>query len=272
MAVPVTVVVTRPGAAGQALADALVQAGQPALWLPAFDFAAAPDQNAARATLNTLADFDLAIFVSPQAARATAALLDGRWPAGTAIAAVGAGTRAAVLAIDGAAAATLIAPAAEDMRGGGSESLWPLLQRLARLRRVLLLRAQSGREWLGEQLQQAGATVVSLAVYSRRVHAPTAEARSGLATAAAKALASVITSSDAVAALATMLQPQPEVLRALRAGPALAAHPRIAAALREAGYEHVIVCAAQVEPILTTLRAGQPLESAARRANKSPRA
>jgi len=252
----VTVVVTRPGEAGRRLAEALARAGQPALWLPAFAFGPAPDEARARATLASLADFDLAIFVSPQSARATAPLLGRPWPAGTAIAAVGAGTRAAVLdAIAGAAGATVLPAREQDMGGSGSESLWPLLQAMRPLpRRVLLLRAQSGREWLAENLQSAGSAVTPLAVYSRLPFAPSAALRGELAAAARSGIASVISSSDAVDALAAMLVSQAEVLRALRAGPALASHPRIAERLRGAGFARVTVCAAEVDAIVGSLR------------------
>ena len=251
-----TVVVTRPGAAGRALADELTRAGHPALWLPAFEFGPAPDEPQARAVLAALAGFDLAIFVSPQAVRATAALLAQPWPAGTAIAAVGAGTRAALLeSIAGAQNARLLPARDEDMRGSGSEALWPLLQAMQPLpRRVLLLRAQGGREWLAGKLQQAGSTVTALAVYARLPHVPCAGLRARLAAAAQAGLASVISSSDAVDALADMLGDQPGVLSALRAGPALASHPRIAERLRAAGFARAAVCALQPQAIVASLR------------------
>lgn len=255
---PAAVVVTRPGAAGQQLVDELIAAGQPALWLPAFTFGPPPDEHAARTTLASLADFDVALFVSPQAARATALLIEGQWPASTAIGAVGSGTQAAVLAsIDGAQQATMLAPAGEaDMREGGSEALWPVLQQWPRLRRVLLLRAQAGREWLAERLQDAGVTVVPLAVYSRDPFDPPPPLRAQLAAAARGELASIVSSSDAVAALARMLGAQPDVLQAVQRGAALAAHPRIAERLRSAGFARVTVCAAECTAILAVLREG----------------
>jgi uroporphyrinogen-III synthase len=254
----VTVVVTRPGAAGQALAAELTRRGQPAMWLPAFEFGPPPDEARARAVLASLADFDLAVLVSPQAARATGALLAGPWPVGTAIAAVGAGTRAAVLAaLAGSEHAKLLPARDEDLDGSGSEALWPLLQAMQPLpRRVLLLRAQSGREWLVEKLQAAGSEVTPLAVYSRLPCAPSAELRAGLAAAAAGGLASIVSSSDAVDALAGALDGQPEVLRALRAGRALASHPRIAERLRAAGFARVAVCAPDADAIIASLREG----------------
>lgn len=254
----VTVVVTRPGAAGRALADELAGAGQPALWLPAFEFGPAPDQAQARAVLAALHDFDLAIFVSPQAVRATAALLAQPWPPRTTLAAVGAGTRSAVLAsIPGAASARLLPARDEDIRGSGSESLWPLLQAMQPPpRRVLLLRAQGGREWLVDKLLAAGSAVTPLAVYTRLPFNLPAELRARLAAAAAAGLAGVISSSDAVDVLEAMLASQPAALQALRAGPALASHPRIAERLRAAGFERVAVCALEAQAIIGLLREG----------------
>jgi len=248
-----TVLVTRPGAAGRALAEELQGRGQPALWLPAFEFGAAPDEAQAREVLAGLAQFDLAIFVSPQAVRATAALLPGPWPGATAIAAVGAGTHAALRDLPGADAAIVIAPADDDIRRSGSEALWPLLQ--ARLpRRVLLLRAQSGRDWLAQRLAESGVEVRMLAVYTRLPPAIDGEVRQGLdRLAAADGLASVVSSSDAVESLATLLVAQPQVLAALRRGRALASHPRIAEKLRAAGFAKVSVCALEAGAIVAAL-------------------
>ncbi|MCU0765306.1 MAG: uroporphyrinogen-III synthase, partial [Burkholderiaceae bacterium] len=252
-------VVTRPGAAGRALAEALARAGQPALWLPAFEFGPPPDPAGARAVLASLADFDLAVFVSPQAARAAATLLGRPWPAGTAIAAVGAATRAAVLASIDAAARANVLPAPEDDGGGaGSESLWPQLQALQPApRRVLLLRAQGGREWLADRLREAGSAVTPLAVYSRLPFAPPTELRARLAAAAPAGLASAISSSEAVDALARMLGEQPEVWQALRRGLALASHPRIAERLRGAGFARVGLCVPEAAAIVASLREGR---------------
>jgi len=254
----ITVVVTRPGAAGRALADELNRGGQPALWLPAFEFGRAPDEARVRVVLSSLLDFDLAIFVSPQAVRATAALLGQPWPVGTAIAAVGAGTRAAVLeSVPGADGARLLPAREEDLRGSGSEALWPLLQAMQpKPRRVLLLRAQSGREWLAERLQAAGSTVTPLAVYTRLAFTPSADQLGRLVAAAPAGLASVVSSSDAVDALAQMLGERPDVLRALRAGPALASHPRIAERLQAVGFERIRLCTPEPSAIIASLREG----------------
>jgi uroporphyrinogen-III synthase len=122
---------------------------------------------------------------------------------------------------------------------------------------VLLLRAQGGREWLGERLRERGAEVVALAVYTRQPFAPDAALLARLVTAAAGVgLAAVVSSSDAVEALASTLGGQPQVLAALRGGVALAAHPRIVERLRAAGFRRVRLCAPEAAAIVAALREG----------------
>jgi uroporphyrinogen-III synthase len=243
-------IVTRPGAAGERLAADLRAAGCDALWLPAFAFGAAPDAARARAALARLADYDLAVFVSPAAVAATAALLARPWPPQTAIAAVGAATKREVLArIAGADAATIHAPAAADE--SGSEALWAHLQAGGcAFRRALILRAEHGREWLAERLQAAGVQVRLLAVYTRRIAAPEARALATLRAwmQAGRAPAVLVTSSEAVDALAAQLEA--DLACWLRAGRALATHERIAQRLRAAGFADVRVVAADVAALV----------------------
>lgn len=255
------ILVTRPGPAGQALTAALNERGADARWLPAFDIGPAPDEPAARAALAGLARHDLAIFVSPNAVRAAAALLDGPWPAATAIGAVGGGTARAVRSYLPAEGARLIAPDGDDGdadAASGSEAFWQALTSTAQGRTfsdVLLLRAAHGREWLPQKLAAAGARVTAIAVYTRSAHAwSTADrawlrAREGVA-----APVVVVTSSEAVDAL--LAQAGAARHGWLRSGVALASHPRIAQRLREAGFGDVREAAAEVDAILAAAGAG----------------
>lgn len=258
-------IVTRPAQAGRELTDALAARGADALWLPAFDLGPPPDVGEAERVLARLADFDLALFVSPAAVRATALVLAARrWPAATAIGAVGAGTRAAALAalsFDPEAQPELVAPEESDDDGdgaSGSEAFWRVLQtRAARAgmpRRVLLLRAAHGREWLQARFEQAGAAVTALAVYERRAHAWNADEAHWVARRAAGAApALVLTSSEAVAAVAAAAaaaDPSGASLRWLRRGRVLALHPRIVAAAQAAGFAESLCVACDVEALL----------------------
>lgn len=247
-------VVTRAGDPGAALARALALAGEDVLWLPAFELGPAPDENRATALLGHLDAYDLAVFVSPAAVEAVAARLERPWPRTTSIGAVGDATRRALLArIGGAQDATVFAPAGPeaDGEGGGSEPLWHAVQpELQRLRRVLILRAQSGREWLGEQFAAAGARVENLAVYTRRPAVPAGVAAERLRQweRAGKAPVLVIASSEAVAAVLEQLDRVVDPAWT-RSAPVLASHERVAARLRSAGFANVKVVALEAEAI-----------------------
>lgn len=248
------IVVTRPADAGRALAADLAARGGAVVCAPAFAIGPAPDVGATRRLLARVADFDLAVFVSPAAVRAVAAHLAGAWPAQTAVAAVGAATLDAVAAsIPGAQAARLIAPppappgSEEAANDTGSEALWRALQDASlQPRRVLLLRAQAGREWLRERLAAAGAEVVAHAVYTRIAAFPDPVALAAMRAwhAAGRSAAIVITSSEAVDVVAKQWPAHAEVAAAgivpwLRAATVVVTHERIGERARAAGFRDV---------------------------------
>jgi len=241
------IVVTRAGAAGQALAEALAAGGDDVLWLPAFEIGPPPDEARVRALLGRIGEFDLAVFVSPAAVAATAERLVEIWPARTAIAAVGAATRHVIgEMIPGARDMRVLAPPETD-RGadpegaGGSEALWRVLQpALKDVGHALILRAAHGREWLGEQLQAAGVAVETLAVYSRRaaVLAPKAAERLQAWQRERRTPLLAFASSEAVTTVLAILRRVVPVEWVL-SGHAVASHDRIAARLRECGFARV---------------------------------
>jgi len=250
------IVVTRPEEPGRLLTTALIERGADALWLPAFDLAPAPDFSAVRTSLAALSGFDLAVFVSPAAVRATAVLLSGSWPAATTIGAAGHATVDAVrtrLRLE--ADARLVAPDGDEE--GGSEALLRALDAAGvEVRRALILRAASGRDWLGDRLAQRGAQVETLAVYDRRAHVLTAQEHARMRQMSAQPVDSVFSSSEAVEAMRGMLLPL-ALWDALRQGTAVASHSRIAARLAEAGFENVAVASLQAEEILAALEANE---------------
>lgn len=243
-------IVTRPAAAGQRLTRFLERAGYTAWWWPAFDIAPAPDPVAAAARLAALAPDELLIVVSPAAAAALAQLR-ADWPASITLAAVGAGTAAALRAALGPAP-SLIEPAAG--AESGSESLWELLHARGLPERVLIARAEHGREWLAEQLSLAGVAVTTLAVYRRIALQLASDDRARLAAAlAGPAPVLVFTSSEAVEVVVDALAASPGALEWAQAGQALAIHPRIADRLRAAGFAKVDGVAADDGAILAKL-------------------
>lgn len=274
-------IVTRPAAAGAALTAALTRAGHDARWLPAFDLGPAPDPALARATLDELDGFDLALFVSPAAVRATGQLLGERtWPSTTMIGAVGSGTREAVRThLRGADRATVIAPtdaasasaagsaaaaveSAADAGDGdgqtGSEAFWRALAAHQSAqgdwpRRALLLRAEHGRDWLSDRLAEVGAQVVTLAVYARCARPWTSDEAEWVVTrVAGPPPVVVITSSEGVDSLIAAARAQPDgvtVTGWLQRGRALALHPRIVARLQAAGFSDAVCVPCEIEAL-----------------------
>ena len=269
-------IVTRPAQAGRALTEALLARGIDARWLPAFDLGPAPDPELAKATLARLAEFDLALFVSPAAVRATAQLLAGRaWPAATAIGVVGSGTRDAVRAqiqFADAARTTLIEPAASPVptaetepsdgeAATGSEAYWQAQLAHAQAagglpQRVLILRAAQGRDWLQAHFEGAGAQVVLLPVYARRARQWSAEDAAWVAARRpGPPPVLVVTSSEAVdsiLAAADAADDSAHTRRWLQRGRALALHPRIVARLQAAGFDDAACVPCEVEALLTS--------------------
>jgi uroporphyrinogen-III synthase len=245
---PRTVLVTRPGPGGDALAQALAAAGHDALWWPAFDLAPLD------ADAGDIGRYDVAIFVSPAAARFAAAALPGLGKIPI-FAAVGAGTRGTLADAFERPAAQIIAP--PDESGGGSDELYPLLAPLvAGWRRALILRAQEGREELASRLGAAGVEVTQLAVYRRAPHRPEPAAARALEERARRGgdAALVVTSSAAVDVLEAQFGAVPGVAAWLHRGIAIASHERIAARLRAAGYREVLCGSADAGSIVALLR------------------
>jgi uroporphyrinogen-III synthase len=248
------IVVTRPAEAGERLVRALRARGHDAHAWPAFELGPAPDPERARQTLARLADFDLAILVSPAAVSAIAALGLEAWPAGTALGAVGSATAAAALAWMPAARGQLVAP--ESAAASGSEAFWDAWRRSGRVaRRVLVLRAEQGREWLAERFAQAGAEVETLAVYSRRERSlgRAEHERVERAIAAHTPFVGVFSSTETVDVLERQLTACPGALDWMHAGTALAMHERIRARLLEVGYRRVELSSADDDAVVARL-------------------
>lgn len=162
------VVLTRPHGRNESLAARLCGHGLQVLELPAL--AICPlSIDAAQFPLPQ--DYDLVVFVSANAAelylQQLAQLAGARWPASTLAATVGQASarplRAAGILGDGG----LVHPSPQAPQD--SETLWLMLQATRRpFQRVLIVRGENGREWLGEQFERAGAFVRRYAIYGRR--------------------------------------------------------------------------------------------------------
>jgi len=251
-------IVTRPAAQAAPWVQALRARGVDATALPLIGIEPLADGTPVRQAWAALPSVHWVMFVSANAVEHFFALRPNgaAWPAGLAAGAPGPGTKAALQA-EGLLLVDEPVPGRAD-----SEGLWAqVAPRFWRGRRVLVVRGEDGRDWLAEQLREAGAEVCFVAAYRRAPPMLDADAAALLASAAAapQRHAFAFGSSEAVTRLRE-LAPQAEWGTAL----ALAGHPRIAEAARAAGFGQV-----QVLPPQDDLAQGAAAMAAALRAGAS---
>ena len=142
---------------------------------------------------------------------------------------------------------------AEDGGQFDSEALWAVLQPRCHWpgSAALVVRGESGRDWLAEALRQQGAQVHFVEAYRRTVPVPDAAARAVLAQALDRpdGFCWLFSSSEAVGHL-PRLAPGADWARAR----ALATHPRIAEAARQLGLQQVHTVAPTPEAVAALLR------------------
>lgn len=164
------ILITRPADRQQELREAITALGGEALSLPLLAIKPMEQSVRLRQGLAQLADYDLLIFVSANAARFGVAGIQAAGaslsPAVT-ILAVGAATAREVSLL-------LDRPVYSPAGGSGSEALLELPELAAvEGRKVAIFRGEGGRELLAAELRHRGAVVTYLEVY-RRVPAPDA--------------------------------------------------------------------------------------------------
>ena len=231
-----TVVITRPRAQADSLAQAVASTGRRAVVLPLLEIAPLDDDSALRAALARLPAYALVAFVSPNAVDAAFAHL-AAWPAGVPIGVVGEGSRAALLRHGVIPERTTI-HCPPDPAHSDSEHLLDSLD-LAALagKRVLIVRAESGRELMADTLRAAGALVETVAAYRRSVPRLDAALAGQLSALLAQPNDWIITSSEALRGLdglVRQLDPDDGSGR-LRAQHLIVPHARIAETARLLG-------------------------------------
>ena len=248
------IVVTRPRDQAVQLARSIEQAGGVPLLFPLLDIAAVQDSRELNEQISRLAQFDLAIFISPNAvnygiaaireAGAILTLSPAPSPASgrgeLRIATVGQGSARALRELG---ITNVIAPT-ERFDSEGLRAL-PELQDVAGWR-VMIFRGDGGRELLGDTLRARGATVEYAACYQRSK--PQQDAGALLA---AVPDAITVTSSEALGYLWQMLNGGERA--ALRDTPLFVPHARIAGLAREQGWARVQVTASGDDGMLSAL-------------------
>lgn len=245
------VIVTRPAAEAAEWADALRARGFDAVSLPLIEIRTASDAAPLHAAWSRIADYRAAMFVSPNAVRAFFASSPPGSAFSTRAWAPGAGTRAA-LAEEGVAA--IDSPPADSPQFD-SEALWAVVKpQCARGDRVLIVRgrdaetAATGRDWLARELAAHGVHVEQVLAYERACPDWSRAQEQAAAQAAIDGSVWLFSSSQAIANLRACL-PAVQWPKAR----AIATHPRIAQAARDAGFGVVCVSRPPMEAVVAAL-------------------
>ncbi len=215
------ILVTRPVDQAEFLAQAIKEAGGVPLLFPMLEIAPVEDENALHQQIARLGDFDLVIFISPNAVQhgmeAIRKVL-GSMPAHVRVAAIG---MSSAKALQELGAFEVIVPSGRQ----DSEGLLDELKEAEGLR-VMILRGDGGRELLGDTLRARGAHVEYATCYRR-----SKPSLAGLVNLDPDAL--TVTSSEA---LLHMWQNAPVRFREM---PLFVPHERIAQLARQQGWTEV---------------------------------
>lgn len=247
------VILTRPIAQAEPLADRIRALGREVEVLPLLEISPLPDQAPLRNVLASLATYHLVAFVSPNAIDAAFAHI-ASWPEGLRAAVVGEGSRQALLA-KGVPASQIASPA--DPAHSDTEHLLQVLD-LPALRgaRVLLVRGESGRELMADSFRAAGAEVTVLPAYRRAVPELTPALAQRLPALLAADADWIITSSEALRGLAGLLRQlnSANLVASMQHQHLIVPHSRIADTAREMGCQNVTLTGSGDERVLAALQ------------------
>lgn len=245
-----TIVVTRPRAQAAPLAEGIATLGGEPLIFPLLEIAAAADPQPLAAAVARLADYALAVFISPNAVDYSlpAILARGAWPAGLLPAAVGQGT---VRALAAHGVAGCIAPS-ERFDSEALLALPELAGERVAGRRVAIFRGDGGRELLADTLRERGAEVDCIACY-RRSGPPGGVAPLLAAWRAGRLDALTVSSSEGLRHLVDLLDAEGRAW--LQKTPVFVPHARIAENARALGLSNIILTAGADAGILAGLGA-----------------
>ncbi|MBC3874777.1 uroporphyrinogen-III synthase [Undibacterium sp. LX15W] len=254
-----TVIITRPQHQAQHLVDLLEQVGRQSVVFPMFEIEEMLENPELDQAICDLEDYALVMFVSPNAVDAMLnriAEKDWQWPSSVAIAVVGAASRQALLkhGID-EAAVRIISPTNTERTD--SETLLEELDLTAlRGQKVLIVRADSGRDFFADALLGAQINVQAITAYRRITPIFDESKKQELQTYLNAACAWVVTSS---AVLRTLLAwcsqlDQAGAVAKMQQQNLYVPHFRIAEVARELGFKHISLSASGDEKLLLALQ------------------
>ena len=254
------VVITRPAGDAQAWVDALQAAGHQALALPLINVGPATDAQPVAQAWAQWSQFQAVMFVSAQAVRYFfhSQATGPTWTHGPRCWATGPGTHKALLEA-GVPEAWINSPAA-DAAQFDSEALWHRVSTQVQAGRpVLIVRGQdgeaterpvtgTGRDWLAQQIEGAGASVQFVVAYERRPPMWTAEQKEQAQQAATNGSVWCFSSSQAIRHLGHMLPTQ-----SWAKARCIATHARIAQTAHALGFGEVQTSRPSMADVLRSL-------------------
>ena len=235
------IVVTRPREQATPLARRIEQEGGKPILFPLLEISPPADAQSLRDVVARLAEFDLAIFISPNAVHygMQAIQAAGPLPVQLKIATVGQGSARALRELG---VEKIIAP--QDKFDSEALLALPELQSVAGWR-VAVFRGDGGRELLGDTLRARGATVEYVECYRRNRPQQNAAALERTVDAI------TVTSSEALGYLWEMLDDAAR--RHFSTVPLFVPHARIAEAARKQGWREVVLAAGGDDGLLSGL-------------------
>lgn len=242
----INILVTRPAHQADNLSAGIRAAGGNPVLFPVLEILAVEDQRPLLDLIARLDEFDLAIFISPNAVNQAMSLIQAKrtLPPRLKIAVVG---KSSTKELSNFGVNQVIVPATRF----DSEALLDMaeLQQIEG-KRVVIFRGDSGRELLGDTLVQRGATVEYAECY-RRIKPDTDTAPLLQALASKQMNAIVVTSSEGLRNLFDMVGKSGQPW--LKKTPLFVSHERIAQTAKKLGCAHVVVTAAGDEGLLQGL-------------------
>ncbi len=252
------VIITRPAHQAQNLQVLLETAGRSVTVFPLFEIAPIAHNPVLDQALLNLSSYAMVVFVSPNAVDAffMRQASDWRWPTEVAIAVVGTASRQALYK-HGADDQSVRIFSPSNTERTDSETLLPELDLPAlKSKKVLIVRADSGRDFLADSLRQAQVEVQAITGYRRVTPQFDATKQQELQIYLNAGCDWVITSS---AVLSTLLNwcaqlDQADAVAKMQQQHLFVPHFRIAERASELGFKHVRLTASGDEKLLLALQ------------------
>lgn len=243
-----SILIMKPGREGEAAAEAAAEGSLPVFFWPAFSFHSAKRSQAdIEKLMQEARDGALLIVVSPAAVRYLSEIIPD-FPDSTRFAAVGASS-AELIQKYWPNTEYAIYPKGSTLQSG-SELLFDKLKALGLPKKAIILRGQTGREFLFEALKNAGVDIRKEVIYQRIPFKASEEEKAQLEQTPPAAV--YLTSSDSADIL---LENTPESMsESIKDAAVLTIHPRIAERLHDLGFSRVSLIDSHDPNLISELR------------------